>query len=336
MIPLLLALLAPANAAELHVVRSGDTIQTLAEALGDPALTTELRSLNDLAANAEPAVGDVLTLPDTGAGVDQPAQVLALVGTGTLTVPGASAQPLVEGTFLPADTEVCTGEDSFATVRLASVPGCAEEDDVTLLPGTCMTVDGNHARTDLRTSVVSVSSGAIAVRGNSGTGRVAVRTPAGITTGDDGGFRVAVEESSTRAEAVTGELAVLAQGVEKAVPAGFGVRTPDGEAPGELVELLPPGTPTAPEDRARLLVPDFAWTPVERALGYRIEVATDADFTRLVRRVEVGRTVWEPTQLFLPYQVPSLYWRVVSFDRLGFEGIPSDARQVLFPRGVGD
>lgn len=336
MIPLLLSLLAPAEAAELHVVREGETVETIADALGDRALTADLRTLNDLAAGAEPAVGDVLTLPDTGTGVDQPAQVLALMGSGTVTVPGAAAQPLVEGTFLPADTQVCTGADSFATVRLASVPGCAEEDDVTLLPGTCMTVDGNHARTDLRTSVVSVSSGAIAVKQNNGTGRVAVRTPAGLTTGDNGGFRVAVEPSSTRAEAVTGALAVIAQGVEKAVPAGFGVRTPDGETPGDLVELLPPGTPTAPADRARLLVPDFAWTPVERALGYRIEVATDAEFTRLVRRVEVGRTVWEPTQLFLPYQVPSLHWRVLSFDRLGFEGIPSEGRQVLFPRGVAD
>lgn len=332
MIALLLLALS-AVAGEHHVVRSGESIDSIAASLGNPTLAKELRNLNGLADGDEPAAGTVLTLPDLG-GLEQPGQVLALVGEGTMRAPGGTAEPLVEGAFLIVGSQVCTGVDSFATVRLTSVPNCADEDDVTMLPGTCLTLEANRARQATRSSVVSLSSGALAVRKSAAGGNVSVRTPSGLTTGDDGGFRVAVEESSTRSEAVFGDVAVLAQGTEKEVPQGFGVRTPTGEVPGELVELLPPGTPVAPAPEARLVVPDFAWTPVDRALGYRVELATDDEFTRLVRRTKVGRNTWLPTQLFLPYDTPRLYWRVVPFDRLGFEGIPSEPRAVLFPRGV--
>ncbi|MFK7928038.1 MAG: LysM peptidoglycan-binding domain-containing protein [Myxococcota bacterium] len=329
----LLALMLSASAAEQHVVRKGETIESIASSVGKPGAAAELRSLNGLADDAQPTAGTVINLPDLG-GLQQPGQVLALVGTGTVTPPGGNRGNLAEGTFLMVGTRVCTGEDSFATIRLTSVPNCADEDDVTLLPKTCLTLEANHARADKRSSVVSLTSGSLAVRKSAAGGNVAVRTASGLTTGADGGFRVAVEDASTRSEAVSGAVAVLAEGAEKEVPQGFGVRTPKGEAPGELVELLPPGTPVAPEADAQLIVPDFGWTPVERALGYRVELASDDEFTRLVRRTEVGRNVWLPTQLFLPYDSPVLYWRVVSFDRLGFEGIPSEARAVRFPRGI--
>lgn len=318
---------------ELHLVRAGQTVETIATELGDPSLVETVRTLNGLAPGAQPDVGALIRLPDVGA-IAQPGQVLSLSGTGTLTPPGGATEPLVEGAFLIVGTEVCTDADSFASVRLASVPDCADEDAVTLLPGTCLTLRASTARPDARTSIVSVASGAVQVRETGGTSEVAVQTVAGITTGRSGGFRVAVESASTRTEAVTGPVAVLADGQEKDVPAGFGVRTPQGQAPGELVELLPPGTPIRPAPGARLLVPDFVWTPVPRALGYRLELAEDPDMVALIRRTEVGPPQWSPTQLFLPYQTPTLYWRIVPFDRLGFEGIPSGPRPVTFPAGI--
>jgi hypothetical protein len=325
-----------AHGGELRVVRAGETVDAIASSLGEPGLAAQIRTLNQLPPDAEPPVGAILTLPDRPGGLDQPAQVLAMVGSGTARPAGGTPVPLVEGVFLPSGTEVCTGPDSYATLRLASAPGCADEDDVSLLPATCLVVDGNHGRPDRRTSVVSVRSGGITVTDARGEGRVAVRTTAGVTTGEEGGFRVAVEDNATRAEAVTGAVAMLAAGQETAVPAGFGVRTLNGAAPGELVALLKPGQPTSPLPGARLLVPDFSWTAADRALGYRVEIASDPAFTRLVRRAEVGGLTWKPSRLFLPARAPTLHWRIVPFDRTGFEGIPSEARAMLFPRGVAE
>jgi len=326
---------APAHASEVHVMRTGDSVESVATRLGDPTLADDIRELNGLVTGEQPPVGTVLTLPDTDA-IAQPGQVLTLSGTGTLRPPGGAAQPLVQGAFLIVGTEICTGPESYAAVRLASVSDCTDEDDVTLLPGTCLVLDSATARPDRRSSVVSVSSGSVRIGQTQGGSQVAVRTSEGVTTGATGGFRVAVEEASTRTEAVTGDVAVLAQGTETRVPQGYGVRTPQGQVPGDLVELLPPGTPLTPAPDQRLLVPDFAWTPVPRALGYRIELAEGPDMVSLVRRTEIGPPAWTPTQLFLPYDTTTLHWHIIPFDRLGFEGIPSEVRPVRFPRGVGD
>lgn len=266
--------------------------------------------------------------------MEQPALILAVSGRGTLKAPGADPVGLVEGALIPPGTQVCTAADSFATVRLASAPGCGDEDDLTLLPGTCLIVTDNRSRSGSRDSVLDMQSGGISVREGDGRGAVLVRTPSGATSGAQGGFRVAIEDDAMRSEAVTRPVTVSGGGVERPVQAGFGTRTPTGGAPTDPVALLPPGAPTTPPPDARLHVPDFAWRPVNRALGYRIEIASDPFFTRLLRRSEVSRPAYEPTTLFLPYRVDELYWRVVAFDRLGFDGIPSEGRRLRFPRGI--
>jgi hypothetical protein len=323
-----------ALAGELHVVRAGETVEALAAERGDPALAAVIRQQNGLATGDQPAIGQVLRLPDDPDGVDQPAQLLALVGSGTVRPPGGAPAAVGVGAFLPPGAELCTGPESYATVRLAALPGCDDEDDVTLLPETCLRVDGVHGRADARTSLVSVRRGAVRLGDTATPGRVAVQTPSGITAGERGGFRVAVEDGAMRTEAVTASVAVLAQGMETTVAVGTGVRTPTGGTPGDPVTLLPGQDLVRPEPDARLDVPDFAWLPAPRALGYRVELATDPDFTRLVRRAEVGAAAWRPAQLFLPYLSGALYWRAVPFDRLGFEGVPSQARRLRFPRGV--
>ena len=332
MIALLLATIALAS--EVHVVRPGETVESLAGRLGDPALATEIRQMNVIAPGAQPAVGQALALPPRPDGADQPAQILAVVGTGSLRAPGAEPIGLVEGALLPPGTQVCTGDESFATVRLASSPGCGDEDDLTLLPGTCLVVTGNYAHPGRRTTLLDVARGTVTVRDGDQRGLVVVRTPSGTAQGTQGGFRVEAEAAAMRAEAVTRGIAIAGAGVERPLAAGFGARTQQGQAPGEPVALLPAPGPTTPLPDAPLHVPDFTWTGVERALGYRVELAADADFSKMLRRAEVGRLVWQPTTLFLPYRVPELYWRVVGFDRLGFEGIPSAPRRLRFPRGI--
>jgi hypothetical protein len=327
-------LFALAHAGELHVVGSGETVESIAARLGDATLAQAIRARNGLAPGAQPKVGDALQLPDVPSGTDQPAEVLAFQGVGTLRGTDGRTFPLVVGALLPPGAEVCTGDESFATLRLASTPGCGDEDDMTLLPRTCVTIAGNHAAPGRRSSVVDVRSGSVTVRDGAQRGLVVVRTPSGATRGAQGGFRVAVEAAAMRAEAVSRGVDVQGAGVERPLAAGYGARTPSGAAPGDPVALLPAPGPTAPAPDARLDVPDFAWTTVDRALGYRVELAIDPDFSQLVRRAEVARPAWEPTTLFLPYRVPSLYWRVVGFDRLGFEGIPSQGRRARFPIGI--
>lgn len=331
-------LVAIAWSADHRVVREGDTVESVAAGLGDPALAGRIREINGLAAGAQPEVGRLLMLPELpGEHLDQQAALLAFRGALDITVRGRPATPEV-GLSLPLGSTVCTKSDGYATVRLAVSHRGGIHDDLSLFPGTCLTVDGTSSRPGARSSLVRVDTGSVSVRSvgeAAEPGSVTVVTPSGTTSGDRGGFRVTIEPEAMRTEALYARATVFGAMKMLELQPGQGSRTPSGSAPGAPVALLAPGTPTAPEDGAVLRRPDFAWVPVDRALGYRLEVAVAPDFSDVVRLEDVQGTEWLPDRLFLPFRVPGLWWRVASIDRTGFVGVPSEARSLAVPEGLG-
>lgn len=333
---IVLLLSAMAWASGVHIVREGDTIESIADELGIAELAPVLRGENGLAAGAQPVVGTVLELPSVPGHVDQSAVVLALRGEGTRTSPNGLVEPLDLRQTLPADSIACTEERSFATLRLAS-DGEAGHDDVNLMPETCVRIVAVATRGGARRSVLEVQAGSVEVRGTDVPGgQVALLSRAGVTTGDQGGFRLAMEDTgAARTEAIFGPVAVMGAGVEVAVESGQGSRTIPGEAPSPPVDLLPAGLPIAPAEGAVLLRADFGWTPVPGALGYRLQIASAPDFSDIVFASEIPQATWEAEALMLPYRVSGHWWRITSFDLTGFEGPPSDPRRFVLPQGIG-
>jgi hypothetical protein len=309
---------------QLRVVRAGDTVESLAGPAAD-----QVRRDNGLAPGQQPGVGTVLRLPG---GTDSAGLVLSLTGTGTLGVGGT---PLVLGQQLPPGSLVCTTADSFLTIRLAVSESGGTHDEVTLLGGTCVSLTGSSGFGRERSTLLDLQQGYVSVRPTiQDPGRVAVRTADGVTAGEEGGFRVAVEQGSTRTEALYRPVAVIGGGVEQPLQAGEGSRVRRGQVPTKPVKLPPPGSPEAPADEAPFRRPDFYWSPVDRALGYRLELASDADFQSLLMVRDVPGSPWLPDYLMLPYQLERLYWRVSSYDRNGYYGVPSGAHRLNFPEGM--
>lgn len=277
----------------------------------------------------------ILLLLSMGAAADtaDTALVLSLSGSGRL-LSGGSTTPLHAGDSVPPGATVCTDAGSYATLRLA-IDSRGAHDEVTLLAATCLAIRaGVHL--DHRTATLSVQSGAVSVRAAPDAGgSVTVETASGVTSGEGGGFRVTVEAGAARTEALYAPVSLEGAGSQRTMEAGFGSRTQTGEAPGDPVPLLLPGTPALPEDGAALTRPDFTWTPVERALGYRVEIASSADFARLLMVEEAAASPWKPDMLYLPYRVPGLWWRISSFDRTGFVGLPSEPRRLAIPSSMG-
>ncbi len=330
---LLVALGAPARAGEHAVVLAGEDVAAVARRVGvEPAA---LAAANGLAVDARPSPGALLDVP--AAAGDVAAAVQSFHGTGTVRLPGETPQPLDVAVPLPPRSLVCTGPESYATVRLAVAAAGRTHDDVSLLPETCLLVEATSRRAGRRTSLVSLEQGSVTVQtaeDGAERGTVTVRTAAGLTTGEGGGFRVHREPRATRTEALYNALAVVAQGAVLELQAGQGSRTRDGQAPGELVDLLPPGAPTRPLDAADLRRPDFAWRPVGGAVAYRLELSTGPRFDHTFRGQVVEAPRWEPEALVVPADVPGLWWRVAAFDGLGFLGLPSDASRLALPAGV--
>ncbi|MES2640121.1 MAG: LysM peptidoglycan-binding domain-containing protein [Myxococcota bacterium] len=322
-----------AHALDHHVLQEGETLADVAAAEG--VSVAALRAINQIDARQAPPVGTVILIP--GDESDTPAAVVLTVsGPATATLPGEAAVRLVQTRALPSGTLVCTEPAGYATLRLATATRTREHDEVTLLGGTCLTLDASWSQATDHASVVSVRRGSVAVRaGAGGKGAVTVRTDAGVTTSDEGGFRVTVEEGAARTEALDGPVAVMGAGKRVNLTTGFGTRVRKGEAPAAASALLAAGVPQRPSEKEPMRRPDFVWTPVDRALGYRLEIATDGDFSEIVLAEEVGAPPWAPETLFLPFHGEGLWWRIASFDRTGLLGPPSAPQRIVLPAGVG-
>lgn len=324
------------EAVEYALVRDGDTVAALAAELGHPAAEAEIRALNGLAEGAEPAVGAVLALPTFEGLRGQDAVLLTSTGGGTAILPGGATYSLAECLRVPAGSRVCTADDGFATVRLSPDKAGGLHDDISLLPSTCLEVQSSTVRSGRRSSRVYVSEGRVQVNsGDAGGGELVISTPSGLAAAEDGEFRVVVEDGAQRTEALTDPVSVMGAGAEVKLAALQGNRVNTGDAPGPAVDL--PGVThlELPGVDGVLYRPEFTWSPVDGAFFYVVELSTDGGFTELTRVEQLGGSPWKPESLLLGYRVPGVWWRVSSVDDLGFQGPPTEARQVSFPPGVG-
>lgn len=324
--------------AGIHVVVEGETIESILKAAGAPTLAADVRVSNGIAPGAQPLVGTVLQLPSVvPVGECQPSYLWFHTGpNGTITFTDGTQTGLVDWVPLLRGTEVCSGDESFATLRIAERVGSGAYDDITLLPNTCLIVRETQAdEGGARTSLLTLRSGSIRIPEMVAEGgTVIVETAAGITLGQAGGFRVSTEPGATRTEAVDGDVLTLAQGAQVAVPEGNGNRIVVGEKPGAPVGLAPRPTPNAP--RGELIAPDFKWQPSAGVLNYVVEFSTVKDFRDLVlsesagdaRAQPRGDLLWQPAAFRLPVTRGTLWWHVVGVDRLGFLGLPSEPFRV--------
>jgi hypothetical protein len=315
-----------------RVIRSGETVAEIAVELG--LSETTLRELNGLVAGVEPAVGTALMLPETEQVQAKKARVVSVTGTGRITPSTGDELALTCGTWMEPGTTICTSVESFATIRLAEDDAGRIYHDFQVASSTCVTIVSSGSSPDGRSSLLNISEGSISVTASpDDLGVVSVQTPSSLTTGSQGGFRVTIEENASRTEVLTeAQVSVFAAGVEVTLTEQQGTRTKLGEPPSAPSQLLDTGFLIRPENDTLLVWPDFAWTPVERALGYRVQISSSPDFSRILHQTDVPYPEWQPDFLLLPSDVIALWWRVSSFDRLGFESVPSSARRLRVPR----
>lgn len=336
MIGLLLAALSGALAAEHHVVRPGETVASIAAAHGGAHLVRPILRLNRLHRDEALVPGMILELPDRAdTAAARPAHVAALRGSGRIYLPTGEQQTMTQGLFVPAGTLVCTDAGSTARIRLAREDGSYDHDEVTLMAETCLRIERLTSRADTRSSTLSLEQGSVSVRESDGDGQIILRSEDGIMVGERGGFRVTLEEEATRTEALDGPVSLIGAGEEVQLAINEGSRVRAGEAPEAPTPLPAGGRLSLPADGAVLYQPLFAWEPVDGALGYRVELSSSPDFSDLLLVEDVPASDWNPDTLFLPFRVPGVWWRVSTFDRVGFLGGAGEVWELSFPLGVG-
>lgn len=245
---------------------------------------------------------------------DAPARVVEVVGNVT-----SGGVPVAVGSSLPSGSAVQTGADGLVTIQLADgsrlrvqAASKLELERLRRLP------EGGYAsRVFLREGRVESHS---EKQGGPNTG-FTIRTP-GAQAGVRGtAFRVASGSSVTRTEVLDGRVGVSASGRrgETAVAAGFGAAV-DATGDVRVVPLLPAPDLSALPARIERVDAPLTWPPVPGARAYRIQIATDAAFQRVLR----DALATSAAHASGPLPDGSYFIRVRAIDPNGIEGRDTD------------
>lgn len=123
-----------------------------------------------------------------------------------------------------------------------------------------------------------------------------------------------------------GESDLAAGGASVPVAEGMGSQVPEGGAPTPPETLLDAPALVEPAEGAGMMTPRpaFAWSAVDGAASYTVEICADAACVKLVRRVaELAEASWRPSEK-LPKA--SYFWRVTATAPSGLDGYPSSTR----------
>ncbi|MBB1487216.1 FecR domain-containing protein [Oceanospirillum sediminis] len=219
-----------------------------------------------------------------------------------------------------------TGDDSSITIRFA------DTSELTLLQNSELIFDqlslfGDSGMVDSKLRLSQGSAEARVKPRMDARARFEIHTPSAISAVRGTEFRSVYQEGSAaaRVEVLTGGVAVAAEGVSQLVPAGFGTRVKQGEAPVQPKELLPPAEfmPVANEIIQRNY--NLQWQPLQGAQAYRVQISDTPRFSTL----KTDEIIQQPG-FFLPqFNNGDYYLRVRGIDNLDIEGRGSVAQLPL-------
>jgi mannose-6-phosphate isomerase-like protein (cupin superfamily) len=299
---------------------------TTAEFGSDPTFPAAVRGAAQ--PDMEPMVAHVLSMqravrhraPDsvawTGAETGMPLENRAAIQT----LSDSSAVLDFDG-----DGRLILGENTLAVVRRLEKSSARREKHASVL-----VLSG-----EIRGSIAPVSGEAVRLEVTTGSAQGRI-LGAAAETGGRTVFHVTENPDRTSTFSVfEGDAEISAAGRSVHVGPGFTVTVQPARPPGDPVLLPAPPEPLAPAEddlRPYRSAPprlEFRWTPVAHATVYRIQLAHDAEFVRLIHEARVE------TPSFVHGNLPEgdYWWRVATV-RDWAESAPSPPRRVRVLRDI--
>lgn len=316
----------------IYTVRPGDNIWDLAEKYCTSVLYyRRLQDLNGIERDRHIPPGTKLKFPMAWL-KHQPiaATIVQVTGHGELLLFGATTpRPARAGDLLRSGDRVTTGADSNLTIRFA------DDSELLLQSHSTLTMDSLSAygKTGMVDTRLRLQRGRVETRVKPSHGpgtRYEIITPAAVAAVRGTDFRVhaELEHPIARTEVLDGTVGVRGEERERPVPAGFGVVAEAGKAIPPPRPLLPPVDLSRLPQRLRHLPLSFQWPPLPEAKAYRLQIAKDKSFDRLL-----ADTVVSSAEGSWPDLPDGHYWlRIRGIDEVGLEGRNADHRFELDAR----
>lgn len=309
-----------------HQAEPGDTLIGLMQRhLLPSARWQELAQINRIVNPRRIPVGTRLCLPTRLLrGQAVAARVLSVQGEAQLAPAGQTARPLQAGDAVTEQGQILTGAQGQASIELAD--------------GSVLQVHP-HSQVQLQQTQAHESVGLLRATWQVLRGRVTswvrpnqpepkprhqVRTPQAVLAVRGTEFRVQVAERLTRAETLSGKVAISAASSAQPLPAqlltareGLLIGTRGSALSSRALPLLPaPHIDAARQHFERPLVKLDAQA-VPGAKGYHFQVAHDAQFRQIVHE----QSTQEPSLRTAALPDGELHWRVRARDANGLEGL---------------
>lgn len=303
-------------------IQEGDTLSGLGRRwLADPRRWPELQRHNRIADPNRLVPGSTLAIP----------AALLRESPHEVTVSNVSGQarktdgtPIATGDRLREGATVKTAEDGYVTIKLVDGSTLRLQSKSDLTIERARRVPGSEA-TEARFKLQSGQAEARFKPDTAKASRFEIRTGFASAAVRGTEFRVAADEKGTRTEVTQGTIAfaglppnagATAPQDSVSVPEGFGSMVDETRKPVEPVRLL--AAPALPKEPVFQKAPSLrlAFPPLEGAVSYRIRLAADAEFQRMV-----GEMVQpQPEAVFSGLKTGAYALSVRGIDKFGLEG----------------
>lgn len=138
-------------------------------------------------------------------------------------------------------------------------------------------------------------------------------------------FRISRDDKQSKFANYQGEIELTASGATVKLEKNQGSVVKKNQKPTTPKDLLPGPKPLRPENAVRVApgLESMAWETVSGAAAYKLEVARDREFSRMVTTQTLLKTEWQITDNF---DQGVYYWQVAAIDQFGLIGPTSPLR----------
>jgi hypothetical protein len=194
---------------------------------------------------------------------------------------GVPPENVTPGMTLGIGARLITDHDASLTLQFADGSRLLMEPDSTL----DLDQMSAYGRTGMVDTRLRLQHGRVTTDVTPMTGvgaHFSVETPGTISSVRGTHFRVAADDGQSRTEVLTGRVDVAGDRAHVLVPKEHGVAVADGSKPAHVQALLSAPALHCPTQPVTKLPYSFAWTPLDGATSYRVQMAPNERFEALL------------------------------------------------------
>lgn len=304
------------------VVANGDTLVTLSEKyLDEPADWITVAEVNQLKDPNMIHPGQELLIPAyLLKGVPADGKVAFVMGEVVIRHSRETEwEPLEIDDQIPPDSWIRTGADGAVEITFEDGSSCMLKPESSLKVIRARKRSVHHFFMDFLLEMGRIITRLQKAVG--GDSRFNIRTPSAIAAARGTEFRVSADRRrDTRVEVLDGTVDAASRGKAVTLSEGEGTLIRRGKKPLEPRKLLEPPSPVLLEETYNKMPLTFRFQPVTGAAGYRVMLASRADFKDVVRDIQIRSG--ESAEI-KDLKDGSYFMQAQSIDDLKLEGPPS-------------